>query len=92
MQYTEVLHQLKDYIVNQVLDGQGHGLDENTPLLEWGVMNSLEIVRLISFIRKQFCITISSSQMVADNFKDLKSITDLVLRNMDDTGMEIKIG
>jgi acyl carrier protein len=79
MQRTEVLQPVKDYIAQQALDGRDVGLDETTPLLEWGVINSLEIVRLLSFIQKQFNIAVPNEKIIADHFTNLTSITDLVL-------------
>ena len=79
MQRIEVLEQLKNYITKQVLDGKNIGLDETTPLLEWGVINSLEIVRLLTFIRTQFNVDIPNNQMIAENFMNLSVITDMVM-------------
>ena len=39
MERTEVMQQLQAYFVDQVLDGKNIGLDETTPLLEWGVIS-----------------------------------------------------
>lgn len=86
MERSEVLGQLHRYIVEQVLDGRDTGLDETSPLLEWGVINSIEIVRLLTFIRKQFAIDIPPSQMIADNFVDLGTITDIVLSQQVEVG------
>ena len=78
MQRSEILHDLKDYIAHTVLDGKDIGLDETTPLLEWGVINSIEIVRLANFIQNQFHVAIPPHKFVGDRFADLASITDLV--------------
>jgi len=79
MQRTEVMNALSDYIVNQILDGKNIGLDEATPLLEWGVINSMEMIRLLNFISQRFGVDIPAEKMVADHFTNLASITDLVL-------------
>lgn len=79
MQRDEVTEQLKNYLVVQVLDGKNIGLDETTPLLEWGVINSIEIMRLLTFINKQFHVNVSPDRMVADNFVNISAITDMVL-------------
>lgn len=88
MQRAEVVEQLKNYIVLQVLDGKNIGLDETTPLLEWGVINSLEIMRLLSFIQRQFHVDISSDQMVATNFVNISAIADMVFANKQEVSME----
>jgi len=79
MQRSEVLEQLSQYIAGKVLDGKDIGLNETTPLLEWGIINSLEIVRILSFIQETFGVDISADKMVADHFANLASLTDLVL-------------
>ncbi len=88
MQRAEVVEQLKNYIVVQVLDGKNIGLDETTPLLEWGVINSLEIMRLLSFIQRQFHVDISSDQMVATNFVNISAIADMVFAHKQEVSME----
>lgn len=58
MQQDEVITQLHTYFAQDVLDGRDIGLDRTTPLLEWGVINSLEIVRLLAFIQAKFAMEI----------------------------------
>jgi acyl carrier protein len=79
MQRSEVLEKLTRYIAEKVLDGKDIGLSETTPLLEWGIINSLEIVRILSFIEGAFGVEISADKLIADHFATLASITDLVL-------------
>lgn len=80
MQQTTVIEQLKKYIAQDVLGGKDIGLDETTPLLEWGIINSLEMVRLLSFIRKQFDIDIPTDKLVADHFASMTSIAEFILK------------
>lgn len=87
MERTAVLEQLRKYIAEQVLDGKDIGLDETSPLLEWGVINSIEIVRLLTFIRKQFAIEIPPQQMIADNFVNLGAIADIILSHQSEASM-----
>lgn len=81
MQRAEILAELRRYIAQDVLDGRDMGLNESTPLMEWGVLNSLEIVRLLSHIQTTFNVDIPPDQVVAEQFADLNAITDLVLRS-----------
>ena len=87
MERSEVLEQLQKYVVEQVLDGKNIDLDETSPLLEWGVMNSIEIVRLLIFIRKQFAIEIPPQQMIADNFVNLGAIANMMLSHQPEASM-----
>lgn len=78
MQRETVMEQLKEYFSRDVLGGQDVELDEGTPLLEWGIINSFEMVRLLNFIQKQFNVDIPSEKMVADYFTNIATITDLI--------------
>ena len=79
MNPSEVLDNVKDYISLEILDGEDIGLDESTPLLEWGIINSIEMARIVSFIQNRFSVKVPADKILPDNFKDLTSITGLVV-------------
>jgi acyl carrier protein len=79
MQRQQVLGEIKGYIAQHALEGEETGLDETTPLLEWGILSSFEIVKLLSFIEKRFVIQVPAEKIVAEYFTNLVSITDLVM-------------
>jgi acyl carrier protein len=79
MQQSAVVVQLKRYIVETILDGEDEGLTESTPLLEWGLINSLELIGLLSFIQQQFHVDIPSDKIVADNLANLAVLANLVI-------------
>ncbi len=79
MQQIEINNEIKQYFVSEVLDGKDVGLDYETPLLEWGVLNSLETVRLAKFIEEKWDIKIPNQSINAETFKDIKSISLLIM-------------
>lgn len=79
MNQSEVLESLKGYISREILDGKDIGLDGSTPLLEWGIINSMEMARLVSFIQDKFGVEVPSDKITIEYFKDLTSVTNLVL-------------
>lgn len=78
----EILEQIKEYIAQEVLHGESLGLNEQTPLLEWGILSSFEMVGTLGFIEKQFHVLIPVEKIVADRFINLLSITEFVLECM----------
>lgn len=78
MQHNEIIQALKEHIAQHILNGKDVGLDEQTPLLEWGVLNSIEIMRLLSFISERFHVNVSASKLTAHNFNTLESIAGVV--------------
>ena len=79
MSDPEVLEILRKWIVEQVLDASVGSIEPDAPMLEWGVLNSLSTTRLVGFIRDQFGIDVPPEALVGTNFKDLNSITALVV-------------
>jgi acyl carrier protein len=79
MANEEIVDQITIFIRESFLDGDPLGeLNEKTPLLEWGVLNSINIVRLISFIRDEFDMIVPPSKINAQGFRNIRSISALV--------------
>lgn len=83
MEPAAVLSKLQAYVSRNLLEGMDVGLNENTPLLEWGVINSLEIVRLLTFIQSEFQVGVPANEIVPGNFINLASITNLVMGHLE---------
>ena len=79
MERTELLDRLKKYVSEEILEGRDVGLEFDSPLLEWGIINSFEMMKLMKYIRESVGVELSASALVAENFKDLEAIADLIL-------------
>jgi acyl carrier protein len=79
MEEPQVLAVLHGYILDQVLFGSDIGLDARTPLLEWGIVNSMQIIHLLAFIERELGVVIPSEQVVMQNFRDLAAISRVVV-------------
>ena len=77
---NKFLESLKSFVATTVLDGKDIGLEYDTPLLEWGVINSFELMRVMQFVRDSFGISIPPTKMVATHFKDMNALADLVMQ------------
>ncbi|MGI5455111.1 acyl carrier protein [Streptomyces sp. CA-249302] len=76
----ELLTRIRDHIVHELLTDAGDiELAPDTPLLEWGILNSLSTIRLLNHLRQDLGAAVSTSDLVGDNFRDLNSIVALIL-------------
>lgn len=75
-----VLQRLHAFVARELLEGEDVGLDESTPLLELGLINSMSIVLLTGCIASEFSIEVPTHELAPDNLKDLRSITDFVMQ------------
>jgi acyl carrier protein len=78
MKREEVVQAIQEYIAKEILSGNDIGLNETTPLLEWGIINSFELVRLQSFVQERFDVAIPMERVTAANFGQIRSIGALV--------------
>ena len=67
---------LKDYICNTLLEGREIASDEN--LLLSGLLDSLGVMSLVSFIETQFEMTVPFDDVVIENFATLGAMTDYI--------------
>ena len=77
-----------DAIINWIKENCGpnvtDGLTPNTNLLEGGILDSLQIVNLISFLEEEFSVAIDMEEVVPENFESIQHIIELVDRSPDE--------
>jgi acyl carrier protein len=78
MQDQVVLDSLRAYVSERILQDPSITIEPDTPLLEWGILNSISTVQLIGFIREQFQVDVPPEEVAGRNFKDLRSISQLL--------------
>lgn len=76
----EAVHdQLSGYIRRTFLGDESAVLESDTPLLEWGILNSMNTARLLTYIREELAVDIPPTHITGTYFKNVDTITDLVL-------------
>jgi acyl carrier protein len=71
---------LKAFIVNELLDGEDADFNEFTPLLEWGIIDSISMVRLLVFVDSQFGINVDQAAVTAPDVMNLAAFANLLAR------------
>ena len=71
----EISTRIIAFIRERFLDGDPKGeLEESSPLLEWGIINSLNTALLLAFINEEFGAPLSLERLDAHMFKSVRSI------------------
>lgn len=71
---------LVDFVARELLDGDARDLDERTPLLELGIIDSLTIVSLLSFLEERFGARIAPERVRPEHFVNIAAIAALAER------------
>ena len=71
---------VKTFILNEFLPGEDPAeLTDTTALLTTGILDSIAVLKVMTFVEEQFGITIEPHEAVVDNLDTLSDITRLVM-------------
>lgn len=78
--------QLAQFLSERLAPGQNDALEEDTPLLSSGLLDSFTLVELMVHVQKTWDVRIPSDRLTVEQFDTLRHITDLVesLRSVPD--------
>ena len=67
------------YILKEFLPGEDPGeLTGRTPLISGGILDSISTLKLVTYLEKQFVITIEAHEAGIDNLDTVEQIVGLV--------------
>jgi acyl carrier protein len=75
-----VIPELRAFIAREFLNGKDEGLDASTPLIDWGLIDSIAIVSLRDFVSTRFGVEIPNAELKPSNLNNLTTIASLVAR------------
>ena len=79
MTQTEISARLLDFVRERLLDDDPtRDLDERTPLLDWGVLNSMNTALLLGFIRDELGYDVPPVTVNARNFASVAAIASML--------------
>jgi acyl carrier protein len=75
----QTMSKLTEYVGHELLgEEESAELRPDSRLLEWGVLNSMNTARLLTYIRDDLGVYVSPLYITGEHFQTLESITDLV--------------
>ena len=74
-----IREEIRQYILSQFLPGErSTNLQDDTPLLTSGIVDSLGMLRMIGFIEQRFGIEVDAHDATVDNFERIQEIADFI--------------
>lgn len=65
---------ISEYIKNEIMRNKNARLDDNEDLLNAGILDSLAILQLVTYIEKALKIQVPDEDVVYDNFKSVNAL------------------
>ena len=67
---------IERYIVEEIMIGDARTkIEPDQSLLDSGILDSLALLRLISFLEDQYNVTIEDGEVTPENFESISTIT-----------------
>lgn len=73
---------IRQFILSDLLDNDTLQISNNDSLFQGGLLDSLNLIGLISFLEKSYMIRINPSEITIDNFDDIDRILALINRKL----------
>ncbi|MEQ3511883.1 alpha/beta fold hydrolase [Pseudoalteromonas sp. BZB3] len=73
-----MIEELIDFINNELLEGAAPDLDQHTPLLELGILNSLSMVRLLAHVDQRYGAKIPEHDITPVHFENIETLAALI--------------
>jgi len=73
-----VKEELIEYIMKEFVEDPDEEIEENTPLISSGLIDSLSVVSLVAFIDKKFGVKIPDEKGTVDNFETVNKIIEVI--------------
>jgi len=76
----ESLKEVRKFIVENFLFGDGEALRDDTSFMEEGIIDSTGVLELVFFLEEKLGITVEDHELVPENMDNLQSIAAFVDR------------
>jgi len=68
------IEKVRQFIVDTFLFGDGDELKSDTSFLESGIIDSTGILEVISFLEREFSVTVDDTELLPENLDSLENI------------------
>ena len=74
---------IERFIVQEILFGRMEHIAPDESLINSGILDSVTLLQLISFIEEQFDITVEDEEVTADNFETIQIMREFIVKKQE---------
>jgi acyl carrier protein len=79
---VNIAEEIRKYIVNTFLFGQGDDLSNDDSFLAQGIVDSTGILELVALIEETYSVTVYDDELVPENFDSINRVAGYVTRKL----------
>ena len=73
-----ILAEIRTFVANWFRDGKEDGLEEDTPLVTSGIVDSAGVIEVVEFLEQRFRVRIQDRDVSLANCNTLRGLAELV--------------
>jgi acyl carrier protein len=82
----DIMNTVKRYILNEYLPGEDpNELTESTPLIKGGILDSIAVVKVVTFLEEKFNIELKPEEVIVENLNTISGMANLIQRKLKET-------
>ena len=75
----EINAKIRDFIAHNLLfSDNGFGYDDNASFLQEGIVDSVGVMDLVSFVEETFAVTVDDHEITPDNFDSVNKLAQYI--------------
>jgi acyl carrier protein len=74
MDIKDINKEIKKYVKDRFMNGDANKLTDDKSLFETGIIDSLGVLHLVSFMEQKFNIEVADEEMVPENFETINKL------------------
>lgn len=75
-----IIDAVRDFFATNLRIADAHNIDSETPLIQRGIIDSIELMQIVTFLEQRFAITIDETEVLPGNLRTLAAMERFVLR------------
>ena len=80
MSEQEILHSVVEFIYAKFPLAKQKAIAPMESLLDSGVVDSMGILEIVTFVEDEFSVELTDEEVLADNFENIQSIANLIAK------------
>lgn len=87
---TNVQHEIRQFVIDNFLFGQGGQLKDEESFLDGGIVDSTGVLQLVGFLEQRYEIAIDNTELVPDNLDSVERVTRFVQQKLAAKGEPVR--
>jgi len=75
---NEIQSAIRQFILDQFPAARKRGVADDDSLLEQGIVDSMGVLEIVTFLEGEFDVTLSDDELMSDHFETIASISELI--------------